>query len=160
MIKWDDLTIRVTLPDGTKQQSHAHVTGFNHRKNWLVEAEEGPTLEYGFNCDTDELEKWINSYPAGSVVVTKRKKDVRTTGIANKLDEQTICETLQGVWSDSSVSGKRYALTRTYAGTCVEEKLKEQLDICHVQFDTRCKAAAETIAKKIEEYKKFASEEN
>lgn len=86
--------------------------------------------------------------------------DVRTTGIANKLDEQTICETLQGVWNDSSVSGKRYALTRTYAGTCVEEKLKEQLDICHVQFDTRCKAAAETIAKKIEEYKKFASEEN
>ena len=78
--------------------------------------------------------------------------DVRTTGIANKLDEQTICET--------SVSGKRYALTRTYAGTCVEEKLKEQLDICHVQFDTRCKAAAETITKKIEEYKKFASEEN
>ena len=86
--------------------------------------------------------------------------DVRTTGIANKLDEQTICETLQGVWNDSSVSGKRYALTQTYAGTCVEEKLKEQLDICHVQFDTRCKAAAETIVKKIEEYKKFASEEN
>ena len=93
-------------------------------------------------------------------MIERIANDVRTTGIANKLDEQTICETLQGVWNDSSVGGKRYALTRTYAGTCVEEKLKEQLDICHVQFDTRCKAAAETIAKKIEEYKKFASEEN
>lgn len=75
MIKWDDLTIRVTLPDGTKQQSHARVTNFSSRKNWLIEAEEGPTLEYGCTMDTDELEKWISSYPAGSVVVTKRKKE-------------------------------------------------------------------------------------
>ena len=75
MIKWDDLTIRVTLPDGTKQQSHARVTNFSSRKNWLIEAEEVPTLEYGCTMDTDELEKWINSYPAGSVVVTKRKKE-------------------------------------------------------------------------------------
>lgn len=84
--------------------------------------------------------------------IEKIANDVRTTGIANKLDEQTICQTLQGVWNDSNVYNKRYILTQAYTGTCVEKKLTETLESYHQKLDSTCRKTAADIVKRIKDY--------
>ena len=90
--------------------------------------------------------------------IEKIANDIRTTGIANKLDEQTICQTLQGVWNDSNVSSKRYILTKAYTGTCVEKKLTEALENYHQKLDSTCRKIAADIVKRIKTIAKLNQE--